>query len=118
MQNTNLYFPFFPRWPETIMDPGKMCGSLFKHDPSFTMSSQYLGYTGAIQKFLRPMTWKSTITVYLPITVMRKDHSWDFEEKFVGSFDRQGVKFYTTKIHVTMTGFDMFSHKKKKMRVQ
>ena len=45
---------------------------------------------------------------------MRQDHSWEFEEKFVGAFDRQGAKFYTTKIHVTMTGFVMFTHKKKR----
>ena len=93
-----------------------MFGSLIKQDPLFTESSQYLGYTGAIQKILPPMTRKSTITVDLPITVMRQDHLWDFEEKFVGSFDRQGVKFYTTTIHVTMTGFDMFSHKKKRTK--
>ena len=95
------------------MDPDKIFGSLIKQDPLFTESSQYLGYTGAIQKIVRPVTRKSTITVDLPITVMRQDHSWEFEEKFVGAFDRQGVKFYTTTIHVTMTGFDMFTHKKK-----
>ena len=91
-----------------------MCGSLFKQDPLFTELSQYLGYTGAIHKIVRPMTRKSTITVDLPITVMRQDHSWDFAEKFVGVFDRQGVKFYTTTIHVTMTGFEMFTHKTKR----
>ena len=82
-----------------------MFGSLIKHDPLFTESSQYLGYTGAIQKILPPVTRKSTITVDLPITVMRQDHSWDFEEKFIGAFDRHGVKLYTTTIHVTMKNF-------------
>ena len=96
------------------MDPDKIFGSLIKQDPLFTESSQYLGYTGAIQKILPPVTQKSTITVDLPITVMRQDHSWEFEEKFVGAFDRQGWKFYTTTIHVTMTGFYMFTHKKKR----
>lgn len=99
------------------MDPDKVYGRMIKIDPGFVESSEYLAYTDAIQKYLSSGNNRlSTITVKLPITVMRAEHTWDFEGKFLGSFEKLGQKFYTCSIHVTMTGFDMYIHKKKTAR--
>ena len=45
--------------------------------------------------------------------VMRAEHTWDFEEKYMSSFNKLGQNFYTTSLFVTMKGFDMYVHTKK-----
>ena len=91
-----------------------MYGPQINANQEFIESSEYVSYTDAIQKYISPTNNRtSTITLKLPMVMMRAEHTWDYEEKYMSSFNKLGQKFYTTSLFVTMTGFDMYVHKKK-----
>ena len=97
-----------------MINPSRVYGPQIKNAPEFTELSEYLAYTDAIQKYIFPTSHRmSTIALDLPMVVMRAERTWDFEEKFICSFNKLGQKLYTTSIHVTMAGFEMYVHTQK-----
>ena len=103
--STNKYSLYYS-WLEKLLDPNSYYKSQISQSPEFIESNEFQGYSDRVQPVCYSNIKKqSTISVKLPVHVMKDGEMWSHRKNYILAYEIQGKKFYACTLHAQMTSF-------------
>ena len=103
--STNKYSLHYS-WLKKLLDPRSYYKSQIAQSSDFPESHEFQGYSDRVQPVLYSNVKKtSSISVKLPMLVMRDAETWDFRQNYIFAYEHAGKKFYACHLHVEMTSY-------------